>query len=458
MPDLKTSSPSGPRTRPARKTVVSASVVIAMAFSAPIVGATSAHASACGTLGVNESLAPNTSLDSCNGQFRLANQNDGNVVLYHVSDGTPLWYTNTAAPNPGSLSMQSDGNLVLYTTDQQPLFWTSTTVPNSTLSVQDDGNVVIYAPAGKNTWDRISAQALVAAQAQAAAATRAALAAQVQAAVAQASAVNLKGTDNNDLIVGSRRGNDKLSGGAGNDTLIGLGSDKNKGSGGDIIVGGPGNDVLNTCGGSAADFAIESRQNGADTFFIDPGKDYVFGFEKGIDTAYDCKDLSVPGDPPTLPPGVVTGSVRPELLNDRLLPTDRPILAFQPISQPGVDSTLLAQVALPYTEPLLASPTLQWTGEQIRGALGACAIAIAIACDPGSALGPQNVTGPVNKLPGVTVENENKDRKRKDIPAQGDPPAGGTPFPFFLPALPDFDFGFQGATLDLPTISGIGVA
>jgi hypothetical protein len=43
-------------------------------------------------------------------------QGDGNLVLYTVATGQPLWASNTATPNPGQCFIQSDGNLVLYTT------------------------------------------------------------------------------------------------------------------------------------------------------------------------------------------------------------------------------------------------------------------------------------------------------------------------------------------------------
>jgi hypothetical protein len=100
-----------------------------------------------------ETLNPNQSISSANGQFEFAYQTDGNLVLYRLRDGHPLWASNTAGQPDEVCIMQSDGNLVIYDGDATPV-WASNTAghPGSRLVVQDDGNVVIYDPAGVALW------------------------------------------------------------------------------------------------------------------------------------------------------------------------------------------------------------------------------------------------------------------------------------------------------------------
>jgi hypothetical protein len=80
------------------------------------------------------------------GEFQLACQSDGNLVLYR--HGVPLWSTGTAGREVAECRMQADGNLVLYGHNHHPV-WASHTAgnPGAFLAVQNDGNVVIYRPA-----------------------------------------------------------------------------------------------------------------------------------------------------------------------------------------------------------------------------------------------------------------------------------------------------------------------
>ncbi|MEU4689872.1 ricin-type beta-trefoil lectin domain protein [Actinoplanes sp. NPDC023714] len=55
---------------------------------------------------------------------RLANQRDGNLVLYKA-DGTPIWSSNTYGQGPSTLRMQTDGNVVLYRNDNNKPIWSS---------------------------------------------------------------------------------------------------------------------------------------------------------------------------------------------------------------------------------------------------------------------------------------------------------------------------------------------
>lgn len=105
-------------------------------------------------LGPGESLRPGDSRTSANGEYTLAYQGDGNLVLYRNSDGRPLWFTSTPGP-AGEAAMQGDGNFVVYSAAGQPQ-WSSGTVGHSgaRLAVQSDGNLVVYDAYGYPLWWR----------------------------------------------------------------------------------------------------------------------------------------------------------------------------------------------------------------------------------------------------------------------------------------------------------------
>ena len=89
-------------------------------------------------------LQPGQSITSPNGLFQLVMQTDGNLVVYLVAQGDPLWSTGTSG-NPGAVAaMQNDGNLVVYTESGSALWASGTSAPNATLTLQGDGNLVIY--------------------------------------------------------------------------------------------------------------------------------------------------------------------------------------------------------------------------------------------------------------------------------------------------------------------------
>jgi hypothetical protein len=106
---------------------------------------------ACGTLTANHELTANQSLTSCNGDYTLIMQGDGNLVLYQGS--TALWASNTAGTAADEAIMQGDGNFVVYTSAGSPL-WASGTAgnPGADLVVQNDGNVVVYSASGAALW------------------------------------------------------------------------------------------------------------------------------------------------------------------------------------------------------------------------------------------------------------------------------------------------------------------
>jgi len=102
---------------------------------------------ACGaasptTISAGAIIASGGCLISPNKQYELIMQTDGNLVLYYLNQGDPLWATNTAG-NPGAqlrlwpsggMSLQAPGNIFI---------WSSPTnmVPSAVLALQDNGNV-----------------------------------------------------------------------------------------------------------------------------------------------------------------------------------------------------------------------------------------------------------------------------------------------------------------------------
>ncbi len=107
------------------------------------------------TLQDGQELAADQSITSCNGQFSLVVQSDGNLVVYD-SGGKALWSTNTGGKGGKSAVMQNDGNLVLYQSQTGKVLWTSNTGgnPGASATIQDDGNFVIYSSQspGKALW------------------------------------------------------------------------------------------------------------------------------------------------------------------------------------------------------------------------------------------------------------------------------------------------------------------
>jgi hypothetical protein len=106
----------------------------------------------CGTLTANHELTAGQSLTSCNGNYTLDMQGDGNLVLYQ--SGTALWASNTSGSAADRAAMQGDGNFVLYTSSGTAV-WSTGTAGNdgARLAVQNDGNVVIYSASGSALWD-----------------------------------------------------------------------------------------------------------------------------------------------------------------------------------------------------------------------------------------------------------------------------------------------------------------
>jgi hypothetical protein len=112
---------------------------------------TGSASGSCGELTANQELTASQSLASCNGDYTLIIQGDGNLVLYQ--GGTALWASNTAGSAADEAIMQGDGNLVLYASSGTPV-WASNTAGNdgAYLDEQNDGNVVIYSASGSALW------------------------------------------------------------------------------------------------------------------------------------------------------------------------------------------------------------------------------------------------------------------------------------------------------------------
>jgi hypothetical protein len=114
----------------------------------------------CRNVFSGQGIVPLSSVLSCNGQFILMMQLDGNLVLYYLNAngtlGPAIWATNTFGNTRAyDAVMQSDGNFVLYDMSGNPLWATGTWGhPGAYFAVQDDGNLVVYASDGAVLWHR----------------------------------------------------------------------------------------------------------------------------------------------------------------------------------------------------------------------------------------------------------------------------------------------------------------
>jgi hypothetical protein len=91
-------------------------------------------------------------LVSTDGRFRFILQNDGNLVLYRISDNVALWSSNTSSGKSVFLRMQGDGNLVLYGPNSFPLWNSSSFGTGAYCIIQNDGNVVVYSGGNVPLW------------------------------------------------------------------------------------------------------------------------------------------------------------------------------------------------------------------------------------------------------------------------------------------------------------------
>jgi serine/threonine protein kinase len=105
--------------------------------------------SGCGTLLAGQVLNAGESLTSCNGEYLLGMQGDGNLVLYSKSG--PVWNSSTSTADEAV--MQPDGNFVLYTSSGSAVWDSGTSGSGAYLVVRNSGDVVIYAASGTKLWD-----------------------------------------------------------------------------------------------------------------------------------------------------------------------------------------------------------------------------------------------------------------------------------------------------------------
>jgi hypothetical protein len=121
------------------------------ASTQPSQQASTQAAAGCGQLLAGQVLSAGSAILSCDGQFKLGMQTDGNLVLYQ--GGVALWASNTAGTAADEAAFGADGNLVLYTSSGSALWDSGTSGEGgSFLAVQTDGNVVIYTASGTPLW------------------------------------------------------------------------------------------------------------------------------------------------------------------------------------------------------------------------------------------------------------------------------------------------------------------
>jgi outer membrane protein assembly factor BamB len=104
-------------------------------------------------LTVNQKLTTGQQLLSTNGNIRLLLQTDGNLVLYRLDTGAPLWASRTQGKPMTVVTMQNDGNFVGRGADST-VYWRTVTYghPGANLVVQDDGNLVVIDTNGAPLW------------------------------------------------------------------------------------------------------------------------------------------------------------------------------------------------------------------------------------------------------------------------------------------------------------------
>lgn len=100
---------------------------------------------AINTLDKDQCLTQCDVLYSSNFCFKLVMQDDGNLVVYRISDNKAFWSSRTSRSCSERVCMQGDGNFVLYDC-QDKATWASNTQnnPGSTIILQDNGNLVIH--------------------------------------------------------------------------------------------------------------------------------------------------------------------------------------------------------------------------------------------------------------------------------------------------------------------------
>src|SRR4051812_16430273 len=97
--------------------------------AAMLVGAWTAEAATCGQLSPGQSLTAGAELSSCDGNYTLVMQLDGNLVNYQKVSGNKYGRAAFATYTRGTnnhADMQTDGNFVVYDSSSRPLYYTNT--------------------------------------------------------------------------------------------------------------------------------------------------------------------------------------------------------------------------------------------------------------------------------------------------------------------------------------------
>lgn len=105
----------------------------------------------------NHYLAVGDALVSSQHKYKLLYQDDGDLVIYSLSDGKDIWKSCTNGKPAWRTYMQPDGNFVIYKSEGNPIRASNTSGhTDSVIIMQDDSNLVIYDSSGKPIWDRIN--------------------------------------------------------------------------------------------------------------------------------------------------------------------------------------------------------------------------------------------------------------------------------------------------------------
>ncbi|GAB3998701.1 hypothetical protein GCM10028807_47100 [Spirosoma daeguense] len=101
----------------------------------------------------NMTFARGSNMDSKDGRFQLAFQDDGNMVLYRLAGGRKsIWASNTNGKAVKEYKFQDDGNLVIYGYNDKPIWASNTDGRGEYMLLQNDGNLVIYDSRNKPIW------------------------------------------------------------------------------------------------------------------------------------------------------------------------------------------------------------------------------------------------------------------------------------------------------------------
>ena len=100
-----------------------------------------------------QTLSRRQTLTSHSGEFVLAYQDDGNLVLYPYDSDRAVWASGTNGTSVGECVLQQDGNLVVYNREGRAV-WASGTngSPVTRLTVRDGGFLTLETSAGDILW------------------------------------------------------------------------------------------------------------------------------------------------------------------------------------------------------------------------------------------------------------------------------------------------------------------